>query len=76
MATALTLSSPPYLADKVIEAIRELEIEPKPLILQGMMKGDKERIEGALKSKVMVGPMDSAQLPMLIRKSLPNLWTV
>ncbi|MDI6811004.1 MAG: hypothetical protein QMD80_04925 [archaeon] len=57
-------------ADKVIEAIRELEIEPRTLILPGMMKGDKERIEAVLDSTVIVGPMDSAQLPGLIRKGM------
>ena len=54
-------------ADKVIEAIRELKIEPKTLILPGMMKGDKERIEEVLESKVVVGPMDSSQLPTFMR---------
>jgi len=54
-------------ADKVIEAIRELEIEPKTLILPGMMNGDKERIEAALESTVIVGPMDSSQLSTFIR---------
>jgi CO dehydrogenase/acetyl-CoA synthase gamma subunit (corrinoid Fe-S protein) len=53
-------------ADKVIEAIRELEIEPKTLIIPGVMRDEKGRIEEALESDVIVGPMDSSQLPGLI----------
>ncbi len=55
-------------ADKVIEAMRELEIEPKTLIIPGMMVDEKERIEGTLGSDVIVGPMDSSQLPAFIRR--------
>jgi len=56
-------------ADKVIEALRELEVEPETLIIPGMMRDEKGRIEGALGSDVIVGPMDSSQLPGLIRKN-------
>jgi CO dehydrogenase/acetyl-CoA synthase gamma subunit (corrinoid Fe-S protein) len=57
-------------ADKVIEAIRKLGIEPKRLILPGVMKDDKGYVEEALESKgkVIVGPVDSSQLPRLIGK--------
>ncbi|MHC1611546.1 MAG: hypothetical protein ACXQTW_08170 [Candidatus Methanospirareceae archaeon] len=59
-------------ADKVIEAIRVLGIEPERLILPGVMKEDKEEIEEALgrRVKVVVGPVDSSQLPGLIRKGV------
>jgi CO dehydrogenase/acetyl-CoA synthase gamma subunit (corrinoid Fe-S protein) len=56
-----------------MDAIRELEIQPETLILPGMMKEDKEQIEEALRRKITIVPIDSSQLPMLIRKSLPNL---
>jgi len=57
-------------ADKVIEAIRELKIAPETLIIPGMMRDEKGRIEEAFGSevKVVVGPVDSSQLPAFIRR--------
>jgi CO dehydrogenase/acetyl-CoA synthase gamma subunit (corrinoid Fe-S protein) len=45
-----------------------LLIEPETLILPGVMKDNRRYIEEVLGSKVVVGPMDSAQLPGLMRK--------
>jgi CO dehydrogenase/acetyl-CoA synthase gamma subunit (corrinoid Fe-S protein) len=59
-------------ADKVIEAIRELGIEMGTLIIPGMMRDEKGRIEDALRNevKVVVGPVDSSQLPTFIRRGI------
>jgi CO dehydrogenase/acetyl-CoA synthase gamma subunit (corrinoid Fe-S protein) len=55
-------------ADKVIEAIRELEIEPRTLIIPGMMRNEQGHIADAFESEVIAGPMDSSQLPTFIHK--------
>ena len=56
-----------FSADKVIEAIRLLEIEPERLIIPGMMRDEKRRIEETLDCDVIPGPVDSSQLPAFIR---------